>query len=83
MLGHYHIECILRNVCVYLFVDFLSIEDKQKEFAKLWISSIGLLPFIHTYSIKFNTVITTIDIYYQSLEATNTKPEVIQALKKS
>ena len=56
-------------------------EAKQKEFAKIWISSITLLLFIKTYSIKFNTVIPTIDSYYQSIEATNTREEVVQALK--
>lgn len=63
-------------------IDVSSIdENMQKEYAKLWISCVSLLLFIHNYSIKFSAVIPTLETYYQSLEATSVRPEVVAALK--
>lgn len=56
-------------------------EDKQKEYAKYWLSCISLLLYVRNYSIKFNTVIPTLDTYYQCLESTNTRPELIDKFK--
>ena len=63
-------------------VDVSSIpDDKQKEYARTWLSTITLLLFIRNYFIKFSTIIPTIDTYYQSLETAMTKPKVEAALK--
>jgi len=63
-------------------IDFSSIPElKQKQFAKLWISVLGILLFAKTYSIKYASVIPTIDTYYEVIEALSSKEELIQALK--
>lgn len=53
-------------------------EYKQKDFAKYWISTISLLLYIRTYSIKYETIIPTLDTYYNCLESIASRPELVQ-----
>ena len=63
-------------------MDVVSIpEDKQKDYAKWWISTISLLLYVHNYTIKFNTVIPTLDTYYQCLESVASRPEILEKFK--
>ena len=60
-------------------MDIASIPDnKQKDFARYWISTVSLLLYVRTYSIKFNTIIGTLDTYYQCLESIASRPEIVQ-----
>ena len=63
-------------------IDIASIpDDKQKDFAKWWISTISLLLYVRNYSIKFGTIIPTLDTYYQCLEAISSRPELLEKFK--
>jgi hypothetical protein len=63
-------------------MDIASIpDDKQKDFAKWWISTISLLLYVRNYSIKFGTIIPTLDTYYQCLEAISSRPELLEKFK--
>ena len=56
-------------------------EQKQKDFAKWWISTVSLLLYVHNYTIKFGTIIPTLDTYYQCLETISSRPEVLDKFK--
>jgi len=63
-------------------IDVASIpDDKLKDYAKWWLSTISLLLYVRNYSIKYGTIITTLDTYYQCLESLSSRPEILDKFK--